>query len=366
MNTNRWLTGAKAALAWGGVLLAALALAWAAVRWLLPFLAPFLIAFALAFLLRRPVRFLARTAGIARRPAAGLLLCLFAAVTLGSLGYLTARLLLLARLALARFPAFYAAECEPLLTAAAARLAQLAGRLGLNAEQNALPQAVGGLLLQLTEELAARLGGVLAALPGLLIPFVFACVATVYFTLDYDRLMQALHRRLGTENADRLRQLKENALSLTARLLRAYLLLFLLTFVQLCVGFWLLKIPGAPGLALLTALVDILPVLGVGTVLLPAAAVCAVSGQGSLALGLVVLYAVIWTVRQLCEPRLVGKQLGLHPLASLFFLYAGLRLFGLVGALLLPAAATMLWQLHRKKTASPPPEASADTAAPEG
>lgn len=347
LRTELWLKKAGILLAWAGVVLAAGALVWAALHWVLPFFAPFFVAFALAFLLRRPVRFLARTAGIRRRPAAGLLLCLFAALVLGGAGYLAARLLLLAKLALARLPQLYAAWFEPLLQSAAQQLSQAFGRHGVPADSAAWLDSVTGMLQQLTAGLAGVVGGAVTALPGMLIPFVFACIATVYFTLDYDCLAQSAAQRLGQANWQRLQTLKNHTFSFAGRLLRAYILLFGLTFVQLCVGFWLLGVPGAPGLALLAALVDALPVLGVGTVLLPWAAVCALGGRGGFALGLLALYAVVWVVRQLCEPRLVGRQLGLHPLASLFFLYAGLRLFGVFGAVVLPVAATLCWQIGK-------------------
>ncbi len=354
MEHSRWEQRQKQFLLWVGCGLAVCGLGWAALRWVLPFLLPFLVAFGLAFLLRRPVRFLARTAGIDRRPAAGLLLCLFAALVLGALGYLTARLLVLGALALGQLPTFFSQRCEPLLLEAARRLggaARGAGSALLDADT--LLAGASQALQQLCAQLAAALGRALTALPGLLVPFVFTCVATVYFTLDYDRLMRLAARALGQRRWQQLKALKARGTELLLRLLRAYFLLFALTVAQLFVGLTLLRVSGALGLSLLIAVVDILPILGVGTVLLPWAAVCALGGQGSLALGLLALYAVIWLVRQLCEPRLVGQQLGLHPLASLFFLYAGFSLFGLAGAVLAPCAATLAWQLWRPGSRQP-------------
>lgn len=348
--TEQWLKKAGRVLAWAGVALAGGVLVWAAVRWVLPLCMPFLVAFGLAFLLRRPVRFVARTAGIRRRPAAGLLLCLSAAAVLGGVGYLAARLLLLAKLALARLPAWYTDRLEPLLAAASLWLNTFSGGL-LNGEM--LLEPLADTLRQLAAGLAGAAGGLLTALPGLLLPFVFACIATVYFTLEYERLVQFVTRRLGAANCEKLQRLWNRACRLAGRLVRAYILLFGLTFVQLCIGFWLLGLSGAAGLALLVTLVDVLPVLGVGTVLLPWAAVCACSGRSGFALGLLALYAVVWVVRQICEPRLIGRQLGLHPLVSLFFLYAGLRLFGVLGAVVLPAAVTLVWQLYKKEPEAP-------------
>ncbi|MFQ9704587.1 MAG: AI-2E family transporter [Enterocloster clostridioformis] len=100
------------------------------------------------------------------------------------------------------------------------------------------------------------------------------------------------------------------------RLLRAYALLLLLTFTELYIGFLVLGIPAGFTLACITSLVDILPVLGTGTVLLPWAFIAWMTGSKSLALGLVCLYLLIAVVRQTLEPKIIGLQMGLsrsHP-----------------------------------------------------
>ena len=98
----------------------------------------------------------------------------------------------------------------------------------------------------------------------------------------------------------------------------------------------------------LIAVVDALPVLGSGTVLLPWAAVSLLRGSGGLALGLTVTYAAAAFARSALEPRLLGRQIGLPPLLTLLSLYAGYRLFGLAGMILLPLAvllAKQVWEL---------------------
>ena len=98
----------------------------------------------------------------------------------------------------------------------------------------------------------------------------------------------------------------------------------------------------------LIAVVDALPVLGSGTVLLPWAAVSLLRGSGGLAIGLTVTYAAAAFARSALEPRLLGRQIGLPPLLTLLSLYAGYRLFGLAGMILLPLAvllAKQMWEL---------------------
>jgi sporulation integral membrane protein YtvI len=121
--------------------------------------------------------------------------------------------------------------------------------------------------------------------------------------------------------------------------LKAYLLLFLLTFSELFLGFSILRVEYALLLALLVSLVDLLPVLGVGIVLVPWSIVMLLQRDYRLGAGLLILYGTVLLVRQIMEPRLVGKSLGLHPLITLFASYAGWRLFGVLGMLLGPVLA---------------------------
>ena len=107
-------------------------------------------------------------------------------------------------------------------------------------------------------------------------------------------------------------------------------------------------------IAAIIALLDILPVLGTGTVLIPWAVISLLGQNSGRALGLFVLYLLITGARSLLEPKLVGQQLGLPPLVSLVSVYAGLRLFGVLGAVLMPClvlAARFRWQ--RRKTIFP-------------
>lgn len=127
--------------------------------------------------------------------------------------------------------------------------------------------------------------------------------------------------------------------------LRAQCKLLGVTFCLLAAGFLLLRVKNAILTAALICLVDALPVLGVGTVLLPWAAVCLLQGQTPQAIALASMYAVVTLTRSSLEPRLVGRQLGLSPLLTLGGLYVGYRLWGLAGMLLAPFALLALGEV---------------------
>lgn len=130
--------------------------------------------------------------------------------------------------------------------------------------------------------------------------------------------------------------------------LKAQLKLSAMTFLIAAAGLVILRIPFAPLYALGIALVDAVPLLGTGTVLLPWSLICLLQGNPVLAAGLVAVYAVAALTRSAMEPRLVGKQLGLDPLVTLICLYMGYQFWGLLGMLFAPLMAVAATQAIRQ------------------
>ncbi len=201
-----------------------------------------------------------------------------------------------------------------------------------------LQQALSGA----ANSLAGGVAALLRRLPGVLFFLLVTLIACFYVAVDYERVGEGVLCVLPRGVAQRVPEWRARAADTARRYLKAYLLLFLLTFAELTVGFLILGVGYPFLLAVLTALLDILPVLGVGTVLLPYALFSLAVGNMYRGVGLLILYAVITVVRQIAEPHLVGKSLGLHPLLLLISFYAGLRLFGATGLFLGPALALFL------------------------
>lgn len=118
-----------------------------------------------------------------------------------------------------------------------------------------------------------------------------------------------------------------------------------ITFGVLTAGFFLLRIQHPILWAAATCLVDILPVLGTGTVLIPWSVICFLQDDSLRAVGLLGIYAVVSLLRSVLEPRFVGKQLGLDPLITLLAIYAGYQLWGLPGMLIAPVFAVGITQI---------------------
>lgn len=325
---------------------------WLLGRWLLPFV----LAFATAAALQRPLRWLCGKTRASRRFSSGVLVVaavLLMAAVLALLGWWLWR----------KAVGFFGDEAAvtELTDTIAQVLETLRDRLAgwsarLSPATRAALQAVlgewggdGGLFREwLSTAATGILRFVAKRLPGVVFGFVIWVIASVFLTVDHRRVMGFLHRQIPAHR----QALADDVCTLfggtVGKLLRAYLLLMLITFVELAVGFWLLKVPDAPVLAAVVAVVDVLPVLGVGTVLIPWAVVSLLVGEGASGVWLLVLYLIITIVRNVAEPHLIGERVGLPPLITLLCLYLGWQAAGLIGVVLMPLAATVLVQLQKR------------------
>jgi predicted PurR-regulated permease PerM len=106
--------------------------------------------------------------------------------------------------------------------------------------------------------------------------------------------------------------------------------------------------------AFIISLLDLLPALGAIAVLAPWSALSFASGNVRVGAGLLILAGVVTLTRQIAEPKIVGKSLGLHPLVALFAMYAGLKLFGAAGLVLGPCAAIVVRTALKSDIAAKP------------
>ena len=118
-----------------------------------------------------------------------------------------------------------------------------------------------------------------------------------------------------------------------------------MTFLELFIGFSVLGVKYSFLAAIAGAMIDILPIFGVGTLLVPWAVLMLLTGNQFMGVGLLVLWAVISVVRQFAEPKIVGKQVGLHPLLTLLCMWLGLKLFGGIGMFILPISLLIILDL---------------------
>ena len=196
---------------------------------------------------------------------------------------------------------------------------------------------------------AACLRALTSAITNLPQVFLFCAttVLAVFFTTSaYPTIMDFLRRQLRPSGLDKARGVKANLFSTLGKWCKAQCILLTITFSELLIGFLLLRQNYALLLAVLIALIDALPVFGTGTVLIPWALLCFLSGNIPRGIALAALYAVITLVRSITEPHVMAAQVGLPPLMALLAMYIGFCTFRVPGMILFPIALLFIKQLH--------------------
>ena len=172
--------------------------------------------------------------------------------------------------------------------------------------------------------------------PSFLFSSIVALVASCYIAKDYDGLKRFLQNICGKNIYSNIIKVKIVFSQSILKLLKGYFLLTLLTFAELLIGFWILNFKLVLILAMAVALVDLLPVLGTGTVLIPWGIIEIALGNSFKGIGVLLLYLVITVVRNFAEPKIIGGQIGINPLFTLLSMFIGLKLLGCGGVIILP------------------------------
>ena len=321
-------------------------------KYLLVFLLPFLLGLLIAWLLRPVAGFLNRHSGLSRRAASIVSAILFYAA-LGALLWLAGWGLSLwvGRLR-GELPLMIRETILPFLSDTGQRMGVWERRLGAGAEArqitDALEQALGSLTEEISKWCMLHLGNAVKAIPAFGLALIFTILSSVLICSDYEGVSAFVMRQIPQRWHGALLEVRDFLAGTLWRLVKAYLILMAVTFGILAAGLGLLGVQGFWLIAAVIAVLDLLPVIGSGIVLVPWAGGLLLGGQVFTGVGLLLLWVLLIIVREILEPRLVGRQIGLHPLATLTAMYMGFRLAGFTGLLVAPVACLLLQHLQQQ------------------
>ena len=210
--------------------------------------------------------------------------------------------------------------------------------------------AIASFLSDLSKKLASKATNFLAEfisfVPNFLLSAAVSVIATCYFSKDLKKIKRFFLFQLPQKTKIFFSACRIQFFATTSKYIGAYLALFALTFFELFSGLLLINGKFAFALALLIAIVDSLPFVGSGIILLPWSLfewIFASAGRGA---ALLCLYLVVAVVRQIAEPKILGSFIGLHPLITLFAVYAGAKTLGFFGIFLFPVIAITIKNLN--------------------
>lgn len=185
------------------------------------------------------------------------------------------------------------------------------------------------------------------ALPSFAVASVVFVMASYFLTADFPRLRSAVADKLPEGPRSFCSQVKQSASAGFGGYIKAQLILSIGVFFILLGGFLLVRQPYFLLLALALAVLDFIPILGSGTVLVPWAVADVVLGDYRHALGLMAVWGLVTLFRRVGEPKILGDQTGLPPLLSLASVYAGMKLAGIAGMILGPVLCLVAINLIR-------------------
>ena len=217
--------------------------------------------------------------------------------------------------------------------------------------EESLLTALKGVLSSVSASALGLVSNIATGIPSLMLNMLAMIFSTVFVVADYERLEQFARENVPERAKHICRRIWEYLTGTLFVVVRSYVTIMLLTFAELSVLFSLFGIEHAILKAAAIAIFDIMPILGTGGIVIPWAVVSLVLGYTELGIQLLIIYAIVTVVRNYVEPKIVGTQLGLHPIISLVSMFIGLRLFGFWGMFGLPVGISFLWKDKKKKEA---------------
>lgn len=209
-----------------------------------------------------------------------------------------------------------------------------------------LIQALTDLVSGLSVQVMTFATGIAAAVPAIFIKLVLMVISTFFIAMDYSRLRGFCLQQLSEGALELFFQVKEYLAGTLWVCIRSYAIIMSITFVELSIGLTLAGLEHAVVVAFFIAIFDILPVLGTGGIMIPWGILTFIQGDYPLALSLLAIYLVITIIRNIIEPKIVGSQLGLHPVVTLCSMFVGAQLLGVVGMFGFPILLSLLRYLN--------------------
>ena len=322
---------------------------------ILPLITPFVIAFIIAYILQRPIRIISKRFNKINKKLLSLIVTAIFFCTIGLIIFV-ASLKLISAIGdlITNMPYVYDIYIRPALIDFFSNMEESLGNMDPNlvstvegALQNFMDSA-GEAISNVSGWIMSTASGVAISIPGLFINLVVMIISTFFISMDYDHIKEFILRQLDDEKRRVFLNIKEYVVGTLFVCICSYALIMSITFVELSIGLTIIGIENSVLIALMIAIFDILPVLGTGGIMIPWTIIEFLMGNYTLARGLLLVYVVITIIRNILEPKIVGSQIGLHPVITLISMFVGVHFFGVIGLFGFPITISLLTNLNKK------------------
>ncbi len=306
---------------------------------LLTFFMPFVVGFVLSLIGLPMVRFLEQKIRIRRKYGTGIIIIFVIALLVLAVYGCVFLLSMGLNSFIDYLPTLYeSASAE--LNQAGARLEELLERvpffknIDVQSMLTKLGDAAGEYVANFSLPVFASIGDIISHILDIIVSVVIGLLATYYFIADHDKLKMLLKEHTSEGLQKRCMQIYNHILKAVGGYFKAQLKIMVVIYAIVFAGLLMMRVKYAWLIGFGIAFLDMLPIFGTGTVLIPWAIVKVFSGNYTTAIGMVALYVVTLVVHQLIQPKMVGDTVGMDTFATIFFMFVGYKLSGILGMII--------------------------------
>ena len=332
-----------------------LALIYVTFKYFIPLIFPFVLGFIIAFIFKPVIRTLTKKLKLPNNIAALIVIGLFYLILLMITIFSGIEIFLYLEDFFREIPQLYNNVLVPWLSNALMNLENLASQIDpvlveqIRIYSQQILESLGNLITSISVESVTYITNFATKVPLFLVGFLLTVISSFFIAMDYQMIINFLLDQISPSKRSLLIDAQLFLVSTLHKYAKSYLMIMSITFVELTIGFSILGIESAIVVAFLIAIFDILPVAGTGGVMIPWTIFTFLEGNTRLGFGLLIVYLVVTVIRNIIEPKIIGDQVGLHPLLTLFAMYIGLQLFGVAGLFGFPITLAILNGMHRNK-----------------
>lgn len=335
-------------------LLIILVMLYIGIKYLLVWFSPFIIGFIIAFLLNPIVKIISKKLNI-KRGIVGFFTVLIFHTTIGVLiSIIIMKIFVFLKYVFIQLPTTYTTIIEPMILQMSSNFEEIVIKLDptlIEVIRNfifSFTESLGSIISSVSKGFLGIVSSTVTVVPAFFIALIFSVISSFFFSISYEEITGFVIRQLSPKAKNMFFDIKEYIVGTLFKIIKAYLIIITITFLELSIGLTILKVPNSIMVALIIACVDILPVLGTGGIVIPWIIIEFLKGNTILAIGLFIVYIIITIIRNIIEPKIVGEQIGLNPLVVLMCIFIGVKLFGFIGLIVFPIGITILVNLNKE------------------
>lgn len=232
----------------------------------------------------------------------------------------------------------------------------------LSNTMDALPESVQDVCQSLINQTTEWISGIAAnttivqsagnfakSLPSAFISIIVFILSLFFMVSDSETVAEMVKKPFTEKFLRRVGEIKAEAKKYVGGYVKAQLTIMCIFFFIIFIGLTVLKVEHALVIALATALLDALPIFGSGAVLWPWALVSFITGSFGMGTSLIIIYLLLVLIRQLIEPKIVSRNIGMHPILTLMAMYVGYRTLSFGGMIFGPLLLMFIISLYRVK-----------------